>query len=356
VHAILDDPARGPAFFICRDKAEQSQRVEAFLVGTQGPAATPTGGFDSALDAAFASLDASGLSLQAEATTRLKQRWRDTVAHGLLPKLFQVDPRPELRRKWEDAVEDLERALQANDNAAARALLKLWLEAASRGDALAIPDRYPRGWTEPFRRFAGAYTGLREAPALFAPAVCEWEFARRKQPLAVALGDGATVRLRCRVDRVDVAAGDGPAKVRICDYKTSRKLSSAADLRNGIDLQLPAYALAFDELRRQGRLPAAIPAEAELDSVALVGLRDGKDHTATVAGDHLLELARTHLARAQHDIGNGLLAPNPRGNCPVRLSGYCDYPAVCRIRTIPEPWFGRPAEPAGETEGGPGHG
>lgn len=361
VRAVLDDPDRGSAFFVCRDEAEQRQRIAAFLSGTQGAAATTAAGFDAALDAAFASLDASGVSLQAEATTRLRQRWRETVEREVLPRLFPVDQLPDLERGLGEQVSALRRDVQAGSNPVATALLESWLAAMQTAEALPRPAAYPRGWKQRFDGLAGAYDRLRKAKPAFAPVCCEWEFARRDQPLAIALGGGTEVRLRGRVDRVDVAAGASPPRVRICDYKTSRKLNRKADLRNGIDLQLPAYALAFDELRRLGRLPAAIPPGAELDSVALVPLRGGKERLATVADDNLLELARTHLARAQHCIGNGLLAPDPRGNCPVRLSGSCDYPALCRVGTIPEPWFGprpEPADghvPAGEAAGGPGH-
>ena len=68
-------------------------------------------------------------------------------------------------------------------------------------------------------------------------------------PLDVDLGDGRRLRLRGRIDRVDLA-GDAPPILRIIDYKTRARPFRLVELAHGLSLQLPAYLLAMDRVGR----------------------------------------------------------------------------------------------------------
>ncbi len=86
----------------------------------------------------------------------------------------------------------------------------------------------------------------REATLTPVAAELEFGFANGVDPLVIALGDGRSIRVRGRIDRVDMAA-DGT--VYVADYKTGsdqrfRALSADAPLAAGDKLQLPIYGLA----------------------------------------------------------------------------------------------------------------
>ena len=56
--------------------------------------------------------------------------------------------------------------------------------------------------------------------------------------------------LRGRIDRVDEAASDGQAYVRVVDYKTGAKKFSLTDVYYGLNLQLLVYLMAVENYYR----------------------------------------------------------------------------------------------------------
>lgn len=65
----------------------------------------------------------------------------------------------------------------------------------------------------------------------------------------VDVSEGRTLRIRGKVDRVDVCrTADGAVRFMVLDYKLKKRLLDERLLRAGIDLQLAAYALALDEV------------------------------------------------------------------------------------------------------------
>lgn len=76
-----------------------------------------------------------------------------------------------------------------------------------------------------------------------------WRFAEAEQTVSVVLaaGEGGTVELHGRIDRVDRSA-DGQPGVMLIDYKAKR--ASALERNLADDVQLPAYALMRGDARR----------------------------------------------------------------------------------------------------------
>lgn len=92
-----------------------------------------------------------------------------------------------------------------------------------------------------------AADSVRRAELRASPAATELPFGTAGQPPAVLdLGDGTSVRLKGKADRVDQLAGGG---LLVVDYKTGRKdywpaLDHDDPTLHGLKLQLPVYALA----------------------------------------------------------------------------------------------------------------
>lgn len=80
----------------------------------------------------------------------------------------------------------------------------------------------------------------------FMPIALEWAFGSADGTgLPVELGDGRSIELRGKIDRVDRLRGpDGP-QFRIIDYKTGQVTVDFETLYHGLALQLPAYLAAF---------------------------------------------------------------------------------------------------------------
>ena len=129
-------------------------------------------------------------------------------------------------------------------------------------------------------------------------------------------------------------------RVRLLDYKTSKpnNMSTAKDLKDGKALQLAAYAVAFDALRVQGKLPSSIPAAAILQQLTLFTVRTGKENTAAM--DHLVSHCQKLIGNAAKAIHEGKLAPVPRKGCLLGGGhGFCDFADLCRARHIPQNWL-----------------
>lgn len=107
----------------------------------------------------------------------------------------------------------------------------------------------------------------------FDPTLAEVEFGGGAAQGAwrVEVGEGKTLRVRGKVDRVDVCRGeDGPARYVILDYKLRLRTLDERLVRAGIDLQLVAYALALGDVLDW--VPVAGLERPELAGFCYVGL------------------------------------------------------------------------------------
>ena len=86
----------------------------------------------------------------------------------------------------------------------------------------------------------------------FNPAEVEVSFGLEGAPLpgwTISLSDGRALKLRGRMDRVDVCRlEDGSALVVICDYKSSGRQMDDAKIEAGIELQLLSYLAALAQM------------------------------------------------------------------------------------------------------------
>lgn len=110
------------------------------------------------------------------------------------------------------------------------------------------------------KRFAFGEKRLREEAALAARAVRSQLAGSGVRVAASEAGFGGDIfslptpygrlTLRGRIDRVDEAASDGQAYVRVVDYKTGAKKFSLTDVYYGLNLQLLVYLMAVENYYR----------------------------------------------------------------------------------------------------------
>ena len=148
-----------------------------------------------------------------------------------------------------------------------------------------------------------------------------------------ALDLGAGLRLRGRIDRVDVVTGGGQAVVY--DYK-GRNVSPAAKWVEGANVQVALYMRAVEELLGleavggfyQPLSGADLRARGVLDRESGVEIEcvrgETREHTEV---RELLEEAVAVAREAAAQAGRGELEPRPK-TCAYR--GGCMYPTICR--------------------------
>lgn len=166
------------------------------------------------------------------------------------------------------------------------------------------------------------------------PAHVEQAFGMDQEPdswptLTIALDDGRMVRLRGRIDRIDV---DGDGRARVVDYKTGRRKQRTvtADDRFGAgrSLQLAVYAQAVrDRAHAAGTLPG--------DGVALYWYVSVKEGFATVelrVDEHVRAALTDVLERVDDGVRAGCF-PQVPGEPTIWGSydncGFCPYDSLC---------------------------
>jgi RecB family exonuclease len=131
-----------------------------------------------------------------------------------------------------------------------------------------------------------------------------------REPLVIELGDGRTLRVIGKIDRIDRRA-DGSLLLR--DYKTGKAPRDDGGIfRGGKQLQIPFYVLAAQEL-----IPGATVTEAFLDYV------DGGRQVAFTPKDVTGEEFKRFLRQMLDVIGGGVFAQEPT-SCD-----FCDFTAAC---------------------------
>ena len=81
-------------------------------------------------------------------------------------------------------------------------------------------------------------------------------------PFCVPLENGGELRLRGRLDRMDIHEAPDGRYIRVVDYKSGDRALSLSDIANGLSMQLPAYlTVALSSLRgREGQVEPIHPA------------------------------------------------------------------------------------------------
>lgn len=186
-----------------------------------------------------------------------------------------------------------------------------------------------------------------------------------------------TVRLRGRIDRVDLATGEAArARVIVIDYKQSdRRTRVTEDLARGIRLQVATYLLAIREIlglepvgafyysvRPQPRVKGQKVSESnplqfkmsgiyeptEADAIDPQGgiLRRSRSAPADDSIAAALEITRAQIIALSRGILAGRIAPEPLEVSRRLPCEYCDYRDVCRFDRLRHPIRSADSAPA----------
>ena len=218
--------------------------------------------------------------------------------------------------------------LPVRDTDAARARLAAMAEEALEGLVEGSPPRFTLLWQREKRKFHETVRGWLEREAAAAakstPAHFELSFGLGRErdeeephdpePLAIDLGDGRSLRVSGKIDRIDRRA-DG---LVLRDYKTGRApRDDGGVFRGGRQLQIPFYVLAAAKL-----LPGERVVDAFLDYVdggRLVAFRPDLAH-----GPEFRDLLR----RLVDLVARGVFVQEPSA------CDFCDFTAVCGPKAL----------------------
>jgi len=213
--------------------------------------------------------------------------------------------------------------LPVQDDAPARTRLAEMAEEALEGLVRGTPPRFTLLWEREKRRFhESALAWLRREAATAdrsTPAHFEVEFGLGRgpdgqephdpDPIEIPLGDGRTLRVSGKIDRIDRRA-DG---LVLRDYKTGRAPKDDGGVfRGGRQLQIPFYILAVEKL-----FPGERVVDAFLDYVD--GGRQVAFDPALARGESLPAL----LASLVDLIAGGVFVQEPSA------CDWCDFTVVC---------------------------
>jgi len=176
-----------------------------------------------------------------------------------------------------------------------------------------------------------------------------------REPIALD-GPHGPVRLRGRIDRIDLAAGDAPG-CQVIDYKSGTSAPGETDMALGTSFQLPVYLWAAEALlpeaesrgeRRAFFLPVRKPGEKGL----LQAKPTPKYPEGTLAP--ALDRARAYIANFIEAMRKGVFPvwPRYRSGCPK----HCDFRGICRFAEwrLRRKWEAHPIaelEPLGDADG-----
>jgi ATP-dependent helicase/DNAse subunit B len=264
----------------------------------------------------------------------LSRLHRQLQAEGIQQPTEVVDAL--LRRQLDEAV--AEYALRSHPAAQA-----LWNLEGQRLGRLAL--RYRPQW----EKFVGPWRANQVVPE---PRFFETGFGMPPEEGEEPLGplvlnvDGIEVRLRGRIDRVDVAQLEDGLGFWIIDYKTGRSTHyRPEDLQSFERLQLMLYALAVERVLLAGH--KARPLGMAYWLVADGGPKPAMPHKARELVSWLSQSGSWHSVRAQLERWVVTLAANiRRGAFPLKprddnCTAMCPYGQVCRItqaRSVGKAW------------------
>jgi len=110
----------------------------------------------------------------------------------------------------------------------------------------------------------------------FRPKFFEWSFGRETPPLEIADGRGGAIRIRGRIDRIDV--DEARKQFLVIDYKTGSTKITGNQIKSGEALQLPLYILAVQSLL----LPDYEPIGAVYHQLSDLSKKDGLLHAERI--------------------------------------------------------------------------
>lgn len=263
---------------------------------------------------------------------------RGSLIHDVLAKLLvegmasDVEP---LAARFRQLVEE-KLAARFHETELQRALTRIEGELLGQwGDAFAkqhaeYRDKLNSAWTGHIPSLAP------EIPFGSLPDAEPVEAEPQHEPIVFGADDQA-VRVRGRIDRVDVGTVAGQTVFTVIDYKTGRPpKSNEAELQTGRAIQLALYALAVRRLGLAG--PDAVPFQMGYWLLKETGFKRGYqresksfDGLDAAAIDSLEQILDDVIPKLAEGLRSGkFLVENADRDC----TGHCPYHTTCRVNQI----------------------
>ena len=234
-----------------------------------------------------------------------------------------------------DILEELENRLKVIDPALDHDSAMLAVVEDNFGKALALPTDLGLGLreieqgrlTRAMRQYLEQRIAYeRQSEITFRPFKLELDFGKEGTDypvLEMSEGD-RTIRLRGRIDRIDVAETPEGLRFRVIDYK-SGSAPSSTDVRRGEMLQLPLYAMAVERLLFQNG------AAGLFDLGYWTLKKDGFKAISFGSWDDDQKALVSHVLDLVEELRRGVFVVQSRmPNC----ESYCEYRNVCRVGQV----------------------
>ncbi len=239
-----------------------------------------------------------------------------------------------------------------------RRLLAEWAEAYGRQW-----DDYCQAWSDDF----DAPPAPHALELAFGSPLSKSDKPAEPAPPCLTLGPHTNeVRIRGRIDRIDLGRNNGQPCFAVIDYKTGReKQSSQKAVAAGLTLQLPLYMLAVERLQLAG--PGARPGQMGYWFLKAQGFvpglktdarrRSNAGQLAMSAIEPLDAAVWSAVLQTLEEVVPRLASGIRRGEFPVYnadqdCTQYCPFDTVCRvgqIRALP-PELGKTLNPDGDAD------
>jgi ATP-dependent helicase/nuclease subunit B len=147
------------------------------------------------------------------------------------------------------------------------------------------------------------------------------------------------IKLKGKIDRIDLGIPTDENKIRIVDYKLGGKKPGLNDIKDGIALQLPVYAFVAKSLLLQ-----KFNENYEIDSLKIFSLKYSQkefgqvdfisEKKSEMNVDDLIKLALDKIKENVNEIKEGKFVLTKLDNYKERTCKFCDFKTVCRIDEI----------------------
>ena len=177
----------------------------------------------------------------------------------------------------------------------------------------------------------------------FSRAMFEIKFGdENKRPLEIFDDKMGNIEISGKIDRVDISEVNGEKYGVIIDYKYGKTEFRQEDIEEGVDLQLPIYALALRDVFKIIPVAAEFYALKTLKKTGILNHDIMKNPSiylkipkSTLSVDEdkfnkLLTVTKEHIIRYAREICKGRIDLAPH-NLDLCGEGRCDFATVCRV-------------------------